>query len=157
MSAFDSFLWIFQKKIRFAVAEAYLLQSWVQAQRYRRHQRQQWVGEEKVTTTTTTKRYYLSEDVILPLCSCWVCSTVWCIRNVCFIINSLPFAIVNMRNVKQGKRTNFFSYFFFSLFPNTCCCCFLSFFICSCYLSLLFSFVVRLSSKCVLFKFVLYE
>lgn len=58
---------------------------------------------------------------------------------------------------KTREKDEFFFIFFFSVFRNTCCCCFLSLFICSCYLSLLFSFVVRLSSKCVLFKFVLYE
>lgn len=49
-------------------------------QRRRRWHRQRWWWRRPNNTFGYT---------IPPLCSCWVCSTVWCIRNVCFIINSL--------------------------------------------------------------------
>lgn len=59
----------------------------------------------------------MTNNVISPLCSCWVCNTVWCIRNVCFHnqFSARHSFISNMRNVNQGKRTHFSSPCFSSL------------------------------------------
>lgn len=100
------------------------------------------------------------EDFILPLYSCWVCSTVWCIRNVCFIINSLSSTIWHCRyeKCKTREKDEFLFFIFSRVFCLFVClfCAFLSVPILVFRLSLLFSFVSHLSSKCVLFELMPY-
>lgn len=73
-------------------------------------------------TKATTKQYISKDMLFLPLCfcccccSCWVCNTVWCIRNACFIINSLlAIRIVDMRNVEPKEKDTFLFAFVVSL------------------------------------------